>query len=155
MTRQQKAESLKRRYGRHGAPESKMCIRDRVMEPSLAYVSYEFHLLEDENLPRTICRDVPGEFRVSQLIHKYFKYKDPDGRRLVIRNNEDEIYRLMTEGMDEFRSMGDVYVSENLRQWEAVSYTHLSYFLRLKYMKRLRRCVKKERKGNPDEMPLL
>ena len=21
-------------------------------------------------------RDVPGEFRVSQLIHKYFKYKD-------------------------------------------------------------------------------
>ena len=88
-----------------------------VMEPSLAYGSYEFHPLEDENLPRTICRDVPGEFRVSQLIHKYFKYKDPDGRRLVIRNNEDEIYRLMTEGMDEFRSMGDVYVSENLRQW--------------------------------------
>ena len=30
-----------------------------------------------------------------------------------------------------------------------------SYFLRLKYMKRLRRYVKKERMGNPDEMPLL
>ncbi|EDP19092.1 hypothetical protein CLOBOL_00528 [Enterocloster bolteae ATCC BAA-613] len=29
------------------------------------------------------------------------------------------------------------------------------YFLRLKYMKRLRRYVKKERMGNPDEMPLL
>ena len=75
-----------------------------VMEPSLAYGSYVFHPLEDENLPRTICRDVPGEFRVSQLIHKYFKYKDPEGIRLVIRNDEDEIYRLMTEGMDEFRS---------------------------------------------------
>ena len=32
---------------------------------------YVFHPLEDENLPKTICRDVPGEFRVSQLI-KYF-----------------------------------------------------------------------------------
>ena len=92
-----------------------------VMEPSLAYGSYEFHPLEDENLPRTICRDVPGEFRVSQLIHKYFKYKDPEGIRLVIRNDEDEIYRLMTEGMDEFRSMGDVYVSENLRQWKVLA----------------------------------
>ena len=92
-----------------------------VMEPSLAYGSYVFHPLEDENLPRTICRDVPGEFRVSQLIHKYFKYKDPEGIRLVIRNDEDEIYRLMTEGMDEFRSMGDVYVSENLRQWKVLA----------------------------------
>ena len=62
-----------------------------------------------------------GEFRVSQLIHKYFKYKDPEGIRLVIRNDEDEIYRLMTEGMDEFRSMGDVYVSENLRQWKVLA----------------------------------
>ena len=92
-----------------------------VMEPTLAYGGYEFHPLEDENLPRTICRDVPGEFRVSQLIHKYFKYKDPEGIRLVIRNDEDEIYRLMTEGMDEFRSMGDVYVSENLRQWKVLA----------------------------------
>lgn len=31
-----------------------------LMEPSLAYGSYVFHPLEDENLPRTICRDVRG-----------------------------------------------------------------------------------------------
>ena len=92
-----------------------------LMEPSLAYGSCVFHPLEDENLPRTICRDVPGEFRVSQLIHKYFKYKDPDGRRVVIKENEDEIYRLLTEGMDEFRSMGQVYLSEKLRNWKVLA----------------------------------
>ncbi len=72
-----------------------------------------------------------GEFRVSQLIHKYFKYKDPEGIRLVIRNDEDEIYRLMTEGMDEFRSMGDVYVSENLRQWKVLAPPRLLWVLLL------------------------
>ena len=92
-----------------------------LMEPSLAYGMYVFHPLEDENLPRTICRDVPGEFRVSQLIHKYFKYRDPDGRRVVIRNDEDEIYRLLTEGMDQFRAMGQVYISESLRQWKVLA----------------------------------
>ena len=35
-----------------------------VMEPTLAYSGYEFHPLEDEKLPRTICRDVPGEFKM-------------------------------------------------------------------------------------------
>ena len=35
------------------------------MEPLLSYGEYTFHPVEDENLPSTICRDVPGEFKRS------------------------------------------------------------------------------------------
>ena len=42
------------------------------MEPLLSYGEYTFHPIEDENLPSAICRDVPGEFKISQVIRKYF-----------------------------------------------------------------------------------
>ena len=79
-----------------------------------------FHPLEDENLPKTICRDVPGEFRVSQLIKKYFKYRDPEGIKLLIKEDEDAIYHLLDVGMEEFRLVGQVYISESLKQWKVV-----------------------------------
>lgn len=31
-----------------------------VMIPTLFYGSYSFHPIEDEKLPRTVCRDIPG-----------------------------------------------------------------------------------------------
>lgn len=77
-----------------------------VMEPSLSYGDCTFHPLEDENLPKTVCRDVPGEFRVSQLIQKYFKHRDPEGINLVIKNDEDAVYHLLDTGLEEFRAMG-------------------------------------------------
>lgn len=43
------------------------------------------------------------------LIHKYcFKYKDP--RDVIIREHEDETVSLATEGMDEFRPPGSIYM---------------------------------------------
>ena len=91
-----------------------------LMEPELSYGEYVFHPLEDENLPKTICRDVPGEFRVSQLIKKYFKYRDPEGIKLLIKEDEDAIYHLLDVGMEEFRLVGQVYISESLKQWKVV-----------------------------------
>ncbi len=92
-----------------------------LMEPCLSYGDYSFHPVEDENLPRTICRDVPGEFRISQVISKYFKYKDPDGIRLVIGNDEEALYRLLDTGMEEFRSLGEVWLAESLKNWKILS----------------------------------
>ena len=92
-----------------------MCIRDSLraafrfdtggqgellMEPELSYGGYVFHPLEDENLPKTICRDVPGEFRVSQLLKKYFKYRDTEGIKLLIKEDEDVYKRqLLYQGI--------------------------------------------------------
>lgn len=87
-----------------------------VMQPTLSYGDYSFHPVEDEKVPRTVCRDVPGEFRISQLISKYFRFRQNESHNLIIKDNEEEIYRLLTQGIPEFMSLGEVYVSEGLGQ---------------------------------------
>ena len=87
------------------------------MEPCLSYGEYRFHPVEDEELSRTVCRDVPGEFKISQVISKYFKCKDSQDGRLVIRKDEEGLYRLLNEGMEEFKALGEVYLAENMKNW--------------------------------------
>lgn len=87
-----------------------------VMHPTLSYGTFSFHPVEDENVPRTVCRDVPGEFRVSQAITRYFQYRDPETGDLVIRDDEDGVYRLLTEGIPEFMELGEVAVSEEMKK---------------------------------------
>ncbi len=76
------------------------------MEPLLSYGEYTFHPIEDENLPSAICRDVPGEFKISQVIRKYFKCRDPKDGRLVLKEDEKALYHLVDQGMEEFRRPG-------------------------------------------------
>ncbi len=86
-----------------------------TMKPTLSYGEYSFHPLEDEHIPREICRDVPGEFRVSRLITRYFEYREDGTKNLIIRGDEDAMYRLLREGMERFREMGEVWISESFR----------------------------------------
>lgn len=86
-----------------------------VMRPELRYGDHTFHPVEDEHLPRTVCRDVPGEFRISQVITKYFKYRDPESNDLIIRNDDDAVYQLLSKGMEELRALGEVYLSDSWR----------------------------------------
>ena len=104
-------EELKARF-EFDSPEKNVV----VMHPTLSYGSFSFHPVEDENVPRTVCRDVPGEFRVSQAITRYFQYRDSEGGDLVIRDDEDALYRLLTEGIPEFMELGEVAVSEEMKK---------------------------------------
>ena len=90
------------------------------MEPYLSYGEYRFHPIEDEEIPRTVCRDVPGEFKVSQTVGKYFKCKSSTGGRLVIRKDEDALYRLLGDGIEEFKALGEVYLAENMKNWRVI-----------------------------------
>ena len=47
--------------------------------------TFPFHPLADENVPKEICRDLSGEFKVSQLITTYFKYTEDGSGNLVIK----------------------------------------------------------------------
>lgn len=96
-----------------GANEVTMC-------PTLSYGDFSFHPMEDEKVPRTVCRDVPGEFRVSQLITRYFKFREDGAKHLIIRDDEEEIYRLLTEGIPQFMEMGEVFLSDPFRQMEVL-----------------------------------
>lgn len=83
-----------------------------TMRPELSYGSFSFHPIEDEKVPRTVCRDVPGEFRVSQLILKYFQFREDGSEFLVIRDDDDAIFRILRDGIPEFMQLGEVYVSK-------------------------------------------
>ncbi len=87
-----------------------------TMEPLLSYGDFSFHPVHDDRVPRTICRDVPGEFRISQVITRYFSYQDPAGEKLVIREDDDALYRLLKEGIGEFMELGEVYISETAKK---------------------------------------
>ncbi len=87
-----------------------------TMKPVLSYGDFSFQPIEDDKVPRTICRDVPGEFRVSQLITRYFKYRDETSDKLIIRDDDDAMYRLLSEGLSEFMQMGEVYISDTAKQ---------------------------------------
>ena len=53
-----------------------MCISDR----------------EDELVPKEVCRDVPGEFRVSRLVTEYFQYREDGTGNLLLKDNDDGLY---------------------------------------------------------------
>ena len=87
-----------------------------TLRPELAYGDFSFHPLADENVPKEICRDVPGEFKVSQLITTYFKYAEDGSGNLVIKNDDEAVYRLISEGMKKFMDTGKVFVSEAFKK---------------------------------------
>lgn len=89
-----------------GQGELRMC-------PVLSYGDYSFQPVEAGDVPRAICRDVPGEFRVSQVITKYFKHRDYEDDTLIIKDDEEAIFRLLSEGMAEFEELGEVYLPDN------------------------------------------
>ena len=87
-----------------------------TMKPLLSYGDFSFSPLNDDKVPRIICRDVPGEFKISQIITKYFQYRDGESEYLVIRDDEEALYRLLSEGMVEFMELGQVLVSDAARK---------------------------------------
>lgn len=87
-----------------------------ILRPSLSYGEFSFHPLDDENVPKDICRDVPGEFKVSQVITKYFKFTEDGTKNLVIQRDHEAMYRLLSQGMKSFMELGEVFVSESFKK---------------------------------------
>lgn len=86
------------------------------LNPILSYGDFSFHPLEDDKVSNLICRDVPGEFRISQIITKYFKYREDGTKNLIIREDEEAVYRLLNEGVTQFLAIGEVYLSETFKK---------------------------------------
>jgi len=98
-----------------------------VMRPKLSYGDFSFHPLEDEKIPREICRDVPGEFRISRLITRYFPYQEEGTGNLVLKGDEDGLYRLLSEGMERFREAGEIWLSEDFKKLKVLSAPRISF----------------------------
>lgn len=60
-------------------------------------------------------RDFVKEIETAALITPYFERVDESRKELIISRNEDIIYELLTQGIDEMQELGEVYVSESLK----------------------------------------
>lgn len=105
-------------------------IQEISLRPVLSYGEYAFHPVEDEKVPKAICRDVPGEFRVSQVITRYFKHRRAESGDLVIRDDEEALYELMTRGIAEFEALGEVIFSEHARRMQVIAPPRMSVDVR-------------------------
>lgn len=85
------------------------------LHPVFSYGTVSFSPLEDDTVPREICRDVPGEFRISRLIRKYFSYREDESGSFLIHGDEEGIFRLLKRGLREFKELGEVRLSESVR----------------------------------------
>lgn len=80
-----------------------------VCHPTLSYGDLSFHPLEEDKAPKTVCRDVPGEYRISQALTKYFKYRDPITHDLMLQDDEDALFLLLSQGIPRLQELGEVY----------------------------------------------
>ena len=92
-----------------------------VLHPQLRYGDYSFHPVEDVGIPKSVCRDVPGELRINQVISRYFKHKEAQQGDLVIRGDEEAMFNLLTYGLEEFMELGEVYLSEAFGRLKVVA----------------------------------
>ena len=80
-------------------------------EEKLTYGSFSFNPVKGSSVPVNVYRDYPGEYRIRATVERYFRYYDLESGILMLYD-EDEIFRLLDGGMDEFMQLGEVYVSE-------------------------------------------
>ena len=83
-------------------------------EEKLIYGDFSFNPVRGSSVPVHVYRDLPGEYRIRTTVEQYFKYYDLDSGMLLLYEEED-IFRLMESGLEEFMQLGDVYVSEALK----------------------------------------
>lgn len=82
-------------------------------EETLTYGDFSFQPIRGISLPVNIYRDYMGEYRIQRTVERYFKYFDLDSGVLLLYNeNDEEVFRLLDEGLEEFLQLGAVYISE-------------------------------------------
>lgn len=61
-------------------------------------------------------RDTVRELQAGQQVRRYFNEYNEAAGQMVIREDEDMAYELLTRGIPEFQSLGEVFISEALKQ---------------------------------------
>lgn len=105
---------------------------DRVsLRPELSYGDFSFHPLDDGQVPKDVCRDVPGEFRISRLITEYFRCKEDGTKDLVIQDDEAAVFALLSRGIPQFMELGEVFVSESFQKIRVLPPANMSLSARV------------------------
>ena len=69
-------------------------------------------------------RDEESEWQVLSVIRDYFENYDLQNELYVIRENDDQIYQLLSEGTERLQELGEVYISDALRKLQIRQKAH-------------------------------
>ncbi len=78
------------------------------------YGDRKYDLLKDARIDTE--RDAVRELQAGQQVKRYFNRYDKFDGEMAISNDEDMIYELLTRGIPEFQALGQVFISEALKQ---------------------------------------
>lgn len=91
-----------------------------ICEETFIYGNFSFNPFKGGSVPVGIYRDYPAEYKAKNVAEYFFGSSvDVDGR--FILTHEDEVYRLVDEGIPLFMEMGNVYLSESFKGIKIVS----------------------------------
>lgn len=81
--------------------------------------------------PSSLRRNKLEELRSRLVIQKYFQSYRPDSGTMILRGDDDAVYRFITDGMAELHAIGTVYVSDSLNRMGAAPAPKVSVGVRL------------------------
>lgn len=71
-------------------------------------------------------RDFEKEHQLSQLLNRYFLLRDQKEKVfLILAEDSDSIYRLLSEGISAFQQIGQVFISESLKRLRVMQSPHI------------------------------
>lgn len=80
---------------------------------------YNLFPASDQNVGKQV-RDLQKEGYAKTCILKYFYAYDEKGETMVLQG-EDDMYRFLTDGIEIFKGVGEVFISEQLKKIQVIS----------------------------------
>ncbi len=91
-------------------------IGDRIVCRLIAEYGVEsFNILQGVGV-KEAYRDVEKETEALYLVSRYFDERTSDFRMALSQVNEEGVYKLLLNGVDDLKSIGEVYISESFKK---------------------------------------
>ena len=86
-----------------------------TVEVFALYGDLKFNALENNKKDLNNRNDLE-EKRIDKFLSQYFTSFDPQNSKWAILDDEDKIYTLLTEGIEEIKKLGKVFISDSLKK---------------------------------------
>ncbi len=104
--------------------EVTLTVKFRYGEETVSPFDYTMH--------SGLIRDMNGEKLIAGVIKQYFKTRYANRDCFAIRDNEEEMYRFLTQGLRELAGLGEVYLAERMDRMRVVTRPKVSLGIRPK-----------------------
>lgn len=85
------------------------------------YGETKYSLYNKQTNNSELSRDAAAEMQMKELVASYFNAYDEKNGQMVLAQDDEKLYELLTEGIPKFQELGEVYVSEALKRIKVVS----------------------------------